>query len=230
MGTIARRIGQPFRGVGVAVRARPGVFALAAASVIALNVLLPPLVLSVVRKPWDYFTFNPWLASLPGYLVSTDVPLPQKAEFLPNLALFWFSADSPYGVEWGVTVTVTDALRFLLMAVVFGAYFALWVWGRDRLGLAGWRARGSRQGGIAAALASVVGFTTGPCSVMGCGAPVLPVIGLAFAGLSSGTIAFLSELSGIATAAVFAAMTLGVGYLGWRAGAEGRPRGTATGG
>src|SRR4030095_10026717 len=39
------------------------------------------------------------------------------------------------------------------------------------------------------------GLSTGPCSVVGCGAPVLPVVGLVFAGLSSGTLALLSGLS-----------------------------------
>jgi hypothetical protein len=53
--------------------------------------------------------------------------------------------------------------------------------------------------------------------VMGCGAPVLPVIGLAFVGLSSGTLALLAELSRLATTLVFIAVALGVVYLGWRA-------------
>jgi hypothetical protein len=54
---------------------------------------------------------------------------------------------------------------------------------------------------------------------MGCGAPVLPVVGLAFAGLSSVTIKWLSGLSTVATAAVFAGMSFGVLYYGWRVGA-----------
>jgi hypothetical protein len=65
------------------------------------------------------------------------------------------------------------------------------------------------------ALVSVVSLSTGPCSVMGCGAPVLPVVGLAFAGLSSGTLALLARLSAIATAAVLLALVVAVGYLGW---------------
>ncbi len=51
---------------------------------------------------------------------------------------------------------------------------------------------------------------------MGCGAPVLPVIGLAFAGLASGTLVLLAQLSRIVTSLVFVAVTLGVILLGWR--------------
>ncbi|MBI3628303.1 MAG: hypothetical protein HY217_01735 [Candidatus Rokubacteria bacterium] len=137
--------------------------------------------------------------------------------------LFWFSADSPYGVEWGVAVTVADLARFILMALLFGAYFALWSCGQDRWRRAAWRARGARHGGLLAAAASVVGFSTGPCSVMGCGAPVLPVLGLAFTGLSSGTLALLARTSGVATTVVLAAMAVGIGYYGWLVGAAIRP-------
>ena len=56
---------------------------------------------------------------------------------------------------------------------------------------------------------------------MGCGAPVIPVVGLAFVGLSSGTLKWMSELSSIGTAVVLMGMALGVLYLGWRVG---RPR------
>ena len=59
------------RGIGRALRARPGAALLAVAGVLALDVLLPPLLLSVTRKPWTYFTFNPWLKRLPEYLVSS---------------------------------------------------------------------------------------------------------------------------------------------------------------
>jgi hypothetical protein len=46
----------------------------------------------------------------------------------------------------------------------------------------------------------------------------MPVLGLAFAGLSSGTIALLSEGSKVATWILLAVMTLAVAYLGWVAG------------
>jgi len=176
LGGAGRALAGAVRGSGAAVRGRLAVFGTAVAGVLAVSVLLPPLVLSLARKPCDYFTLNPWLASLPHYLVSADVPLGQKAAFLPNLALLWFSSDSPWGVEWGVAVTVADLLRFLAVALLFGAYLALWVEVRDRIGRAGWPAPTSRQGGLAAALAGVLGFSTGSCSVMGCGAPVMPVV------------------------------------------------------
>jgi len=49
--------------------------------------------------------------------------------------------------------------------------------------------------------------------------PVIPVVGLAFVGLSSGTLALLANLSRVATTIVFIAVLLGVVYLAWRAGA-----------
>lgn len=203
------------RGVGSAIRARAGVFVGGAASVVLLNVFLPPLVLSLARKPLDYFTVNPWVTKLPEFVLSGEIPLSRKLEFIPGLALFWFSADNPYGVEWGFAVTVSDVLRFVVMAALVGAYFALWRERRALRAASGWRVRLERQGGIAGALVSAVGLSTGPCSVMGCGAPVIPVLGLAFAGLSSGTLTLLSEMSTVATAVVLGGMGLVVGYLGW---------------
>jgi len=45
-------------------------------------------------------------------------------------------------------------------------------------------------------------------------------VGLAFVGLSSGTLAWLAQVSTVATVAVVAGMTLGVFYLAWRVGAS----------
>jgi len=172
-----------------------------------------------VRKPVDYFAFNAWLPELPAYIFSSDVLLQRKLEFLPNLALFWFSADSPYGgVDWGFAVTVSDLMRFLLLSALFGAYFVLVFQWRDMAPAAS-RARLSRGGGVLGALVSALGISTGGCTVMGCGAPVLPVVGLAFVGLSSGALVLLAQLSRVATSAVFIAVTLGVIVLGWRTGA-----------
>jgi hypothetical protein len=67
-------------------------------------------------------------------------------------------------------------------------------------------------------LTSVVGLSTGPCSVVGCGAPVLPVVGLAFAGLSSGTLVFLAGLSRVTTLLVFLVLAAAVVILGWQTG------------
>jgi len=49
---------------------------------------------------------------------------------------------------------------------------------------------------------------------------MIPVVGLAFVGLSSGTLAWLAHTSTIATAAVIAGMALGVGVMAWRVGAR----------
>ena len=205
------------RGIAGAVRNRTGVFIGVTAVVFALDLLLPPALLSVARKPFDYFAFNAWLPELPRYLLSSDVPLQRKLEFIPNLALFWFSADSPYGgVDWGFAVTVSDLLRILLLSLLFGLYFALVFYCRPQARPAGVSPRLS--GGASGAVASVLGISTGGCTVMGCGAPVIPVVGLAFVGLSSGTLALLAELSRFATILVFFAVALGVIYLAWIAG------------
>jgi len=207
------------RGIGAALRSRWGVFASVAAAVLAIDLFLPPVLLSIVRKPFDYFAFNAWLPEFPHYLVRPDVSIQQKLEFIPNLALFWFTADSPFGgVDWGFAVTVGDLLRFLLLAALLGLYFALVFHTRDQTNIAGPGWRLSHTGGASGALASVLGISTGGCTVMGCGAPVIPVVGLAFAGLSSGTLALLANLSSVATAVVFILVSIGVAYLGWRAG------------
>lgn len=218
MAGLARAVTTTLRGIGAAVRARPvatlGVFV----AVFALHALLPPLLLAATRKPWTYFTFNPWLAQLPKYL-SSSAPLEQKLDFLSRVAIFWFSADGAYGFpEWGFAVDATDLARFLTMSLLVAAYFALVLSRRHQGRLAGWRASTSRAGGIAGAFAGVLGLSTGPCSVVGCGAPVLPVVGLMFAGLSSGTLALLSGASRILSAVVLVALTLVVGWLGWQAG------------
>jgi hypothetical protein len=195
------------------------VFVTVTLSVVALSILAPPAVLSLARRPVDYFTFNPWLKLLPAYVRSPSIPLAQKLDKLPDLALFWFSADSPYGgVDWGFAVDVTDLGRILLTACLFGAYFALLARGRAVARVSGERGAAARRGGFAGMLASVVGLSTGPCSVMGCGAPVLPVVGLVFAGLSSGTLSLLAGLSRVTTALVLLSLIAAVLYLGWREG------------
>jgi hypothetical protein len=208
--------GRALRGLGVAIRARKGVFVATAALVFVMDIAVPPALLSLARKPVDYFTFNPWLTKLPEYLSAGPGTLLERLEKAWGLALFWFSADSPYGVEWGFAVTAADLARFLLMSLLVGGYFALWAHHRAQLGARGWGVRTSGQGGVLGAVSSVCGLATGGCTVMGCGAPVIPVVGLAFAGLSSGTLTLLAELSTIGTAVVFAAMAAGVLYLGWR--------------
>lgn len=212
-------VARPFRGAALAIGSRPGVFALVTALMVSLSVLVPPLVLSLVRKPVDYFTFNPWLKRLSGYLTSPAVPLEEKLRKLPELALFWFSADSPMGgIEWGFAVDVKDLGRILFTALLVGTYFSLWIHRRQGMGHAPRPGARSAPGGAAGALLSVLGLSTGPCSVMGCGAPVLPVIGLAVAGLSSGTLQMLARVSTVATAVVIGGLAVAVLHLGWLAG------------
>src|SRR5688572_28533929 len=201
------------RGAWTALAAHPGIFASMTLAVAALNVVAPIAILSAVRKPFDYFTFNPWLKRLPEYLASDEVALGEKLQKLPDLALFWFSAGSTYGgAEWGYAVDVSDVGRILLVSALFGLYFALWRRYRD---LALRNVKALHRGGLAGAAAMLFGISTGACSVTGCGAPVLPVLGLAFVGLESGTLHFLAQSSRFATLAVFVAVVLAVGYLAY---------------
>jgi hypothetical protein len=210
------------RGVWGAIRGHPYVFLGVGVAVVAMSVLGPVLVLSLARRPVDYFTVNPWLKRLPAYVVSSTIPLEQKLEKLPALALFWFSSDSPYGgTDWGFAVDVTDAARILLLAAPSGASRARPPHGRAARAAPATGVLATRRSGVAGMLASVVGLSTGPCSVMGCGAPVIPVVGLAFAGLSSGTLAFLAGLSRVATVLMLVGLVVAVVLLGWRAGTRG---------
>ena len=205
-----------WRGIRGAVHAHPVAFFAIAGAVLALDFTLPALVLAVARKPWTYFAFNPWLKKLPEYVISGET-LEKKLDFLSRVALFWFTADGPYGVpEWGFAVDTMDVLRFGVMALLVGAYGALWLHARQQGRVSGWRASASRSGGVVGAFASVLGLSTGPCSVVGCGAPVLPVVGLVFTGLSSGTLAVLSVSSRIAGAGVLVLLSGAVAYLGWQ--------------
>ena len=205
-----------WRGIATAARAHPWLIVTVMGAALVLQVALPPLVLSITRKPWTYAAVNPWLKSLPQYLTSS-APLADKLDFLSRVALFWVSADGDYGApEWGFAIDTMDALRIVATAVVIGLYLALAVGSRARPAPAA-----GRGGGAVAAMASVVSLSTGPCSVMGCGAPVLPVVGLAFAGLSSGTLAVLSLLSRVVGVAVLVVLAATVLYLAWHAGARG---------
>ncbi len=211
-----RPLARALRGIRVAVRSRWKVFVAVALAIFVLDVLLPPLLLSVVRKPMSSFTLNPWLKNLPDFIVSTQVPLGRKLEFLPNLAVFWIISTGPIEPEWGFAVTVTDLLRFTLMSLLFGAYFALWLYRPDTQSPRDWGLSTTKRGGVLGALTTTLGLSTGPCTVTGCGAPVIPVLGLGFAGLSSGTIKWMAQMSTIAATAVLVGVAAGVLYLGWR--------------
>ena len=205
-------------GIGRGIRRRQPVFWLVALFVFVMHIAVPPIVLSLARKPVDYFTWNPWLKRLPAFVMSGPGSLLQRLDKVWDLALFWFSSDNPLGIEWGFAVTTADLVRFALMSLLVGAYFALWMHLREQARASSWSVRATGQGGAVGAVVSVCGLATGGCTVMGCGAPIIPVVGLAFAGLSSGTLKWMSDLSAVGTAAAMAFMILGVLYLGSRSG------------
>lgn len=211
-------IAQTFRGVAAATRSEAKIVWGVTAAVSLFNLAAPVVILSVARKPMDFFTFNPWLPRLPQYLVS-DEPLSKKLSFLSNMAIAWVSADSPQeGIDWGFIVDVPTLARILLTSLAFGAYFALWSYRRSQAEVCGPRFRAARPAGVAGAVTSVFALSTSPCSLAGCGVPVLPVIGLAFTGLSSGTLTLFTTLSRILIAIVLCVMTLAVAWFGWLAG------------
>jgi hypothetical protein len=221
------RISRPFRtalrGVLTAVGARRRLFVAVALGVFLLDILVPPLVLSLARKPVDFFTFNPWLKRLPDYLAAPQPPLTDKLWRLWDIALFWFSADGTFGVEWGFAVTTGDLVRFGALALIVAIYFALWTHRQASAGPSAMLRGAGGSGGVLGALSGVLGLSTSACTVMGCGAPVLPVVGLAFVGLSSGTLKWMADLSTVGTSVVLGALVLGVSYLGWRVGSATRP-------
>ena len=125
--------GKAVRGIGAAIRARPGVFWAVTLGGFVLNLFLPVVVLSLARKPLEHVTLNPWLSRLPEWLARSDVPLGRKLEFLSKLALLWFTAENPLGVEWGFIVDVPILARIIFTSLVFGTYFALWFYRRDQV-------------------------------------------------------------------------------------------------
>lgn len=222
--SVLKALGRIVRGIGGAIRARRKVFIGATLAIFLLNVMLPPVVLSVARKPWDHFAFNPWLRNLPAWLASDEDTLAGKASFLTDAALYWFIADGPADApEWGYTATVRDVVRWLLVALLFATYFALasYRWAqlkpRARAPLGG----GSGRTGVAGALLSTLGFSTMPCSVVGCGAPVLPVLGLTLTGLSSAALGWIYRGSQAITILVYAGVAVGIVHLSRLVTAEG---------
>src|SRR5438132_12582352 len=97
---MVRRVGgaiaTAWRGILAAVRARPVAFLSISGAVLVLNVILPPLVLAVTRKPCTYFAFNPWLKKLPDY-VASGATLEKTLDFLSRFALYCFTPAAPYG-------------------------------------------------------------------------------------------------------------------------------------
>ena len=217
---MAHEVAQTFRGIVGAVRARWKIVLAVTAGVSAFNLAAPVAILSVARRPPDFITFNPWLSRLPEYLVSSE-PLTKKLGFLCRMAIGWVSADNGgEGIDWGVVIDVPTLAQILATSLVFGTYFALW---SQRTKVCGIDSKVARPAGIAGAVTSVFGLATGPCSLSGCGVPVLPVVALALTGLSSGTLTMLTALSRISIAVVLSAMTLAVIWLGWRVGGSPEP-------
>ena len=212
-------VAKSFRGIGAAMRAEAKLVSTVTAAVALFNLAAPVVLLSIVRRPANLFTFNPWLRRLPEYLISDDQPWSKKLSFLSQMAIGWISADNPIeGVEWGFIIDVPTLARILLTSLVFGAYFALWAYRRRQGESCGVPSTAARRAGVAGAVTSVLGLTTGPCTLAGCGVPVLPIVGLAFTGLSSGTLSLFTTLSRASFAVVLSAMGLAVLWFGWRAG------------
>src|SRR5258708_39738567 len=119
-------IAQTLRGIAAALRSQAKIVWGVTAAVAIFNLAAPVVILSLARRPMDFFTFNPWLSRLPEYLAS-DVALSKKLSFLSNMAIAWVSADNGgEGIEWGFVVDVPTLVRILLTSLVFGAFFALW--------------------------------------------------------------------------------------------------------
>ena len=214
-----RTVTATIRGIGLAIRDRPSIFAGVTLGVIAVDILLPILILSLARGPFGHVSINPWLVRLPEWLRSSDVSWTRKLEFVLDMALAWVIANNPTGeLAWGFVVDVPSLARLILTGLMFGAYFALWFYGRDRLSRVTWGVRTGRYGGAAGALLTVVGFSTNACLLLEAGVPVLPVVGLAVTGASSTTLVLLGELARVGTAIVLFMTTLGVAWLGWLVG------------
>ena len=150
-----------FRGIATAIRARWKTVLGVTAIVSVFNLAAPVAILSIARRPADYFTFNPWLSRLPDYLRS-DEPLEKKLSFLGNMAIAWVSADNHVeGIDWGFIIDVPTLAQILVTSLVFGTYFALLSYAR----------RTGFKAGAAGAATTVFGLTTGPCTLAGCGVP-----------------------------------------------------------
>src|SRR5438270_11357651 len=207
-------IARTLRGIGAALRARWKLVLAVTAAVAVFNLAAPVAILSLARRPPDFFTFNPWLSRLPESLASEETQA-KKLSFLQQMAIAWVSADNKVeGIDWGFIVDVPTLVRIALASLVFGAYFALWSY-RRRQG-AGLKA--ARPAGVAGAVTSVFGLTTGPCTLAGCGVPVLPVVGLAFTGLSTATLTMLPMLRRLSHVVILSLIGLAVVWFGWRIG------------
>src|SRR3989441_11947287 len=158
-------IAQTLRGIGVGLRSGKRVVFAVTAAVFAFNLVAPVAILSLARRPPDFFTFNPWLSRLPEYLASEE-PLAKKLSFLSQMAIAWVSADNKVeGIDWGFIVDVPTLARIVLASLVFGAYFALWSYRRPQ----GAGLEAARPAGVPGAGTSPSGRTAAPPTVAGRG-------------------------------------------------------------
>jgi hypothetical protein len=221
VGDQVRGLGGAFGAVRRAIRVRPALFLGVAVAVILFDFFLPLIVLSVFQKPWNYFSFNPWLPNLPGWLASPQATLARKIQFVSHLSLLWFIANNSYGEpDWGVWVGVSDVVQWLYMGVLFGAYVALWVYAgggavRRPVALRRNGAAVGRRGEGAVALVSTLGLVISPCGMVGCGLLMFSLLGFVVHGATFGTLTALAAVSHILTVVVLIAMTLTVAAMGW---------------
>ena len=102
---------------------------------------------------------------------------------------------------------------------MFGAYFALWSYGRAKpVSAQPPLSTAARPAGVLGVMTGAFGLTVGPCSLAGCGAPVLPMLGIAFTGLPGGTLSFFATLSRVSITLVLVLMATAVVWLAWRIG------------
>src|SRR5436309_14822547 len=110
-----------------AIRRRAVVFVLVVAAIAALNLVLPPLVLSVARKPYDYFSINPWLHNLPSWLAYGEATASRKVDVVWNVAVLWIVASGEYDAAgWGCSVTVAGGARWHLLGVILRDSVSMW--------------------------------------------------------------------------------------------------------
>ena len=162
------------RGIAAGVRSRAGVAAAVAVAVALFDLLAPVVLLSLAKKPADFFTWNPWLRRLPEYLGSGDA----KLAVLAQLRIAWFAA----GDDWVFVLDVPTLALIACTAVVFGVWFALW---------------SSRRAGLVGAIGSLLGLTTCPCTLAFAGAPAASLAAIATLSRAGTAIVLAGMIAGI---------------------------------
>ena len=175
-------------GIVAAISARPTVFAAVSLSVFILNVLLPRSFFPSPASPGIISRSILGFRNCRSTSAQAMSPFKASLSFFPSRPVLVQRQRSNWvcgmGIHCGRQRPVEVRLHLLHRRVrILRSGFIIGI----RWLQCGWTGENSRRFGIAGALMSILGLSTGPCSVMGCGAPVLPVIGLAFVGLSSGT-------------------------------------------